>query len=163
MCYCCNATPRSVVLVKAHSVRASPRCRYKPGINSTSQDLTTHYGTAILPTRPRKPRDKAKVEVGVLIIERYVLARLCKRRFFSLFELNAAIREIVVNLNVRIMRKLGVRRPELLETVERPALEIPGQPCTSSTSGPLPASATRSWIPLVTTVSKLGCAIVPCS
>src|SRR5262249_4916324 len=51
-------------------------CRYEPGINRTYQDLATHYGTAILPTRPRKPRDKAKVEVGVLIIERYVLARL---------------------------------------------------------------------------------------
>ena len=59
-------------------------CRYEPGINRTYQDLAAHYDTAILPTRPRKPRDKAKVEVGVLIIERYVLARLRKRRFFSL-------------------------------------------------------------------------------
>jgi len=66
-------------------------CRYEPGINRTYQDLATHYDTAILPTRPRKPRDKAKVEVGVLIIERYVLARLRNRRFFSLFELNVAI------------------------------------------------------------------------
>ena len=57
-------------------------CRYEPGINRTYQDLATHYGTAILPTRPRKPRDKAKVEVGVLIVERYVLARLRNRRFF---------------------------------------------------------------------------------
>ena len=76
-------------------------CRYEPGINRTYQDLATHYDTAILPTRPRKPRDKAKVEVGVLIIERYVLARLRNRRFFSLFELNAAIREIVADLNAR--------------------------------------------------------------
>jgi transposase len=65
-------------------------CRYEPGINRTYQDLATHYDTAILPTRPRKPRDKAKVEVGVLIIERYVLARLRNRRFFSLFELNVS-------------------------------------------------------------------------
>ena len=71
-------------------------CRYEPGINRTYQELAEHYDTAILPTRPRKPRDKAKVEVGVLIVERYVLARLRNRRFFSLFELNAAIREIVV-------------------------------------------------------------------
>ena len=104
-------------------------CRYEPGINRTYQDLATHYGTAILPTRPRKPRDKAKVEVGVLIVERYVLARLRNRRFFSLFELNAAIREIVVDLNTRIMRKLGVSRLELLETIERPALkELPSEP-----------------------------------
>jgi transposase len=104
-------------------------CRYEPGINRTYQDLATHYGTVILPTRPRKPRDKAKVEVGVLIVERYVLARLRNRRFFSLFELNAAIREIVVDLNTRIMRKLGVSRLELLETIERPALkELPSEP-----------------------------------
>ena len=104
-------------------------CRYEPGINRTYQDLATHYDTAILPTRPRKPRDKAKVQVGVLIIERYVLARLRNRRFFSLFELNAAIREIVAALNARIMRKLGVSRLELLETVERSALkELPSEP-----------------------------------
>jgi len=104
-------------------------CRYEPGINRTYQDLATHYDTAILPTRPRKPRDKAKVEVGVLIIERYVLARLRNRRFFSLFELNVAIREIVADLNAGIMRKLGVSRLELLETVERPALKgLPSEP-----------------------------------
>ena len=104
-------------------------CRYEPGINRTYQDLAAHYDTAILPTRPRKPRDKAKVEVAVLIIERYVLARLRNRRFFSLFELNAAIWEIVAALNARIMRKLGVSRLELLETIERPALkELPSEP-----------------------------------
>jgi transposase len=104
-------------------------CRYEPGINRTYQELATHYDTAILPTRPRKPRDKAKVEVAVLIIERYVLARLRNRRFFSLTELNAAIREIVANLNARVMRKLGVSRRELLETIERPALkELPSEP-----------------------------------
>jgi transposase len=104
-------------------------CRYEPGINRTYQDLATHYGTVILPTRPRKPRDKAKVEVGVLIVERFVLARLRKRRFLSLAELNTAIREIVADLNARIMRKLGVSRIELLETIERPALKgLPTEP-----------------------------------
>jgi len=104
-------------------------CRYEPGINRTYQDLATHYDTVILPTRPRKPRDKAKVEVGVLIVQRYVLARLRKRRFFSLAELNTAIREIVVDLNARIMRKVGVSRIELLETIERPALKaLPSEP-----------------------------------
>ena len=104
-------------------------CRYEPGINRTYLELATHYDTVILPTRPRKPRDKAKVEVGVLIVERYVLARLRKRRFFSLAELNIAIREIVADLNARIMRKLGVSRIELLETIERPALKaLPSEP-----------------------------------
>jgi len=104
-------------------------CRYEPGINRTYQDLATHYDTAILPTRPRKPRDKAKVEVAVLIIERYVLARLRNRRFFALAELNAAIREIVADLNGRVMRKLGVSRLELLETIDRPAMKtLPSEP-----------------------------------
>ena len=61
----------------------------------------------------------------MLIVERYVLARLRKRRFFSLTELNVAIREIVVDLNTRIMRKVGVSRIELLETIERPKLKVP--------------------------------------
>jgi transposase len=80
-------------------------CRYEPGINRTSQELAEHYDT--LPTRPRRPRDKTKVEVAVQIVQRFVLARLRNRRFFSLHELNAAIREIVTDLNAKIMRKLG--------------------------------------------------------
>lgn len=104
-------------------------CRYEPGVNRTYQELATHYGTAILPARPRKPRDKAKVEVAVQIVQRYVLARLRNRRFFSLAELNAAIREIVAQLNARIMRKLGVSRRELFETIDRPALrDLPAEP-----------------------------------
>jgi transposase len=85
-------------------------CRYEPGINRTYQELAEHYDTAILPTRPRKPRDKAKVEGAVLIVERYVLARLRNRRFFSLNELNGAVREIVADLNAKIMRR--VVRPD---------------------------------------------------
>ena len=104
-------------------------CRYEPGINRTYQDLATHYGTVILPTRPRKPRDKAKVEVAVLIVERYILARLRKMRFFSLAELNTAIQQILPDLNARIMRKVGVSRSELLETIERPKLKaLPSEP-----------------------------------
>ena len=98
-------------------------CRYEPGINRTYQELAEHYGTAILPTRPRKPRDKAKVEAAVLIVERYVLARLRNRRFLSLHELNAAMREIVADLNAKIMRKLGISRDELLAQIDRPALK----------------------------------------
>ncbi len=73
--------------------------RYEPGINRSYQDLAEHYGFAVLPARVRKPRDKAKVEVAVQIVQRFVLARLRNRRFFSLVELNAAIRECVSDLN----------------------------------------------------------------
>src|SRR6476660_5742694 len=79
--------------------------------------------TAIHPARPRKPRDKAKVEVAVQIVQRFVLARLRNRRFFSLQELNAAIRETVADLNTKIMRKLGVSRNELFADIDRPALK----------------------------------------
>jgi transposase len=72
---------------------------------------------------------KAKAEVAVQIVQRFVLARLRNRRFFSLDELNASIRECVADLNARIMRKLGKSRRELLETIERPALKpLPAEP-----------------------------------
>lgn len=98
-------------------------CRYEPGINRTYQELAEHYATAILPTRPRRPRDKAKVEGAVLIVERYVLARLRNRHFVGLEALNAAIREIVADLNAKVMRKLAVSRNELLAQIDRPALK----------------------------------------
>src|SRR5258706_15800328 len=103
--------------------------RYEPGINRPYQDLAEHYGFAVLPARVRKPRDKAKVEVAVLIVQRFVLARLRNRRFFSLVELNAAIRECVADLNAKVMRKIGKSRAELLETIDRPALDaLPAEP-----------------------------------
>ncbi|HYO27971.1 MAG TPA: IS21 family transposase, partial [Azonexus sp.] len=104
-------------------------CRYEPGINRTYQDLATHYGTTILPARVRKPRDKAKVEVAVLIVERWILARLRHRRFFSLAELNAAIAELLAALNARPMRKIGASRRQLFETIDAPALgALPAEP-----------------------------------
>jgi transposase len=66
-------------------------CCYEPGVNRTYQEMAAHYRTAVVPTRVRRPRDKAKVEVAVQVVERWVLARLRQRRFFSLGELNAAI------------------------------------------------------------------------
>ncbi len=104
-------------------------CRYEPGINRTYQDMAAHYGAAVLPTRVRRPRDKAKVEVAVLIVERFILARLRNRRFLSLGELNEAIREVLGDLNARLMRKLGASRREFLETIDRPALlPLPAEP-----------------------------------
>jgi len=103
--------------------------RYEPGINRTYQDLAAHYGTTIMPTRPRRPRDKAKVEVAVLIVERWILARLRNQRFFSLAELNAAIRGFVDELNARLMRKLGASRREFFENIDQPALmALPSEP-----------------------------------
>jgi len=102
---------------------------YEPGLNRTYLDLATHYRTAILPTRPRKPRDKAKVEVGVLVVERWILARLRNRRFFSLAELNQAIAELVADLNTRPMRRLGVSRRDLFLELDGPALKpLPAEP-----------------------------------
>jgi transposase len=97
-------------------------CFFEPMVNRTYGDLARHYGTAIIPARPRKARDKAKVEVGVQVVERWILARLRKQRFFSLAELNAAIRELLDDLNARPMRGFDMSRRELFEQIERPVL-----------------------------------------
>lgn len=98
-------------------------CRYEPDVNPTYQELATHYGTAVLPTRPRAPRDKAKVEVGVQIVERWILAPLRNHTFFSLAELNREIRRLLEALNDRPFQKLDGSRRTLFESLERPALK----------------------------------------
>src|SRR6202790_1613311 len=92
--------------------------------------MAAHYDTAILPARPRRPRDKAKVEVAVLIVERWLLGRLRHRRFYSLAELNAVIGELLRQLNEeRPIRRLGVTRRALLEELDRPHLKgLPSEP-----------------------------------
>jgi transposase len=102
-------------------------CLYDPQINRSYADLAAHYGTAILPARPRRPRDKAKVEQAVLMVERWLLGRLRHRIFHSLAEVNAAIAEMLSRLNEeRPIRRLGVTRRKLLEEIDRPALkELP--------------------------------------
>jgi transposase len=98
-------------------------CRYEPDLNPTYHDLAKHYGTAVIPGRVRKPKDKAKVEGGVLVVERWILARLRNRTFFSLDELNQAITELLEYLNNRPMQKLGRSRKEQFERLDRPALK----------------------------------------
>lgn len=123
-----GGVPKAVVCdnLKAGVTTAS---RYEPGVNRTYQELAAHYGTTILPTRPRKPRDKAKVEGAVLIVERWILARLRDRRFLSLSDLNAAIRGLVEELNARLMRKLGKSRREFFAEIDQPALmPLPAEP-----------------------------------
>lgn len=103
--------------------------RYEPDLNPAYQDFAEHYGVAILPARVRKPRDKAKVEAGVLVVERWIVARLRHRTFFSLGELNAAVRALLDDLNRRPFQKLDGCRQSRFETLEQPAL------------GPLPPRA----------------------
>ncbi len=97
--------------------------RYDPDINATLLDLASHYETAIIPARPRKPRDKAKVEAGVLIAQRWILAKLRHRRFFSLDELNIAIAELLEDLNHRPFKKLPGCRRQAFESIDQPALK----------------------------------------
>src|SRR3974377_2546863 len=91
--------------------------------------LAHHYGPAGVPARPRRPKDKSKVEVGVQVATRWVIAKLRNRRFFSLAELNVAIRELVTQLNDRVTRHLGTSRRALFEEIGRPALKkLPVEP-----------------------------------
>jgi transposase len=104
-------------------------CRYEPQLQRTYEELGQHYSTVILPARPGKSRDKAKVEVGVQVAERWILARLRHERFFSLGALNARIAELREDLNGRRMRLYQASRRELFEHLDRPALRpLPAEP-----------------------------------
>lgn len=101
----------------------SKACRYEPDVNPTYHDMAVHYGTAVIPARVAKPRDKAKVEVGVQVVERWILAALRNRIFFSLQELNRAIGELLAKLNNRPFKKLEGSRRSWFEKIDRPALK----------------------------------------
>ncbi len=104
-------------------------CFYEPKVNRAYADLAAHYDTAVIPARPYKPRDKAKVEVGVQVVQRWVAARLRGRRFFSLAELNASIRDLLAGINGKVTRHLGASRRDLFEQLDRPALKpLPAAP-----------------------------------
>ena len=103
--------------------------RYEPDLNPTYADLANHYGVAVLPARARRPRDKAKAEAGVLLVERWILAVLRNRTFFSLEELNREIARLLEQLNARPFRKLPGSRRQWFEQLDRPALRpLPEQP-----------------------------------
>jgi transposase len=97
--------------------------RYEPRINATYAEMAAHYGTAVLPARPYKPKDKAKVEVAVQVVERWILARLRHHTFFSLAELNAAIAALLPALNERPFQGRTECRKDLFEAIDRPALK----------------------------------------
>jgi len=104
-------------------------CRYEPGLQRTYEEMASHYGTAVLPARPRSPRDKAKVEVAVQVAQRWLLARLRNQTFFSLTEMNERIGELLEDLNHRKMRLYGASRRELFEKIDKPALRpLPERP-----------------------------------
>ena len=112
-------------------------CRYEPGLQKTYEEFARYAGTVVLPARPGKPRDKAKVEAGVLVVTRWILARLRHERFFSLAALNARIAEQLEVLNTRPMRLYRASRRELFERLDRPALRpLPTEALPTETRSP---------------------------
>lgn len=116
-----GGVPRLVVPDNLKSGVTTP-CRYDPDINQNYQQLAAHYGVAVMPARPYKPQDKAKAEVGVQIIERWILARLRHQTFFSLAELNHCIKELLEGVNNKPFKQLKGSRTQWFESLDRPAL-----------------------------------------
>jgi transposase len=128
-----GGVPRAIVpdQLKSAVIKA---CRYDPGVQRTTAELARHYDTTILPARPKSPRDKAKVEVGVQIAERWLIARIRNETFTSLGALNARLAELVADLNARVMRTYKASRRELFERLDKPALgALPDMPFETST------------------------------
>ena len=100
----------------------SKACRYDPDVNPSYQQWAAHYGTVIIPARPRKPQDKVKAEVGVQIIERWILARLRHQTFFSLSELNHCIKALLLEVNHKPFKQLKGTRQSWFDSIDRPAL-----------------------------------------
>lgn len=111
-----------VVPDNARALIADPD-RYEPQASATVLELAAHYRTTVLPARPYHPRDKAKAEVGVQVVERWILARLRNRRFDTLGEVDGAIADLLEDLNHRRFKKLEGMRRSLYESVDRPALK----------------------------------------
>lgn len=106
--------------LKAAVIKA---CRYEPDLTPAYQAMAEYYGTAIIPARVRKPKDKAKVETAVLMVTRWITAALRHHTFFSLKELNDRIKELLLILNNKKFKKLNSTRRELFETLDRPSLK----------------------------------------
>ena len=98
-------------------------CRYEPLLNQTYEEMLAFYNCVALPTRPYKPKDKAKAEVGVQIVTRWILARLRNQPFFSLFELNLAIRRLLDDLNNRPFKRIDGSRCSRFEEIDKPLLQ----------------------------------------
>ncbi len=120
-CRFMNASPHVIVPDNLKAAVIKPR-RHAPEINRSFLEYCQYQGSTVLPARPGKPRDKAKAEAGVLLVERWILFRLRKRKFRSLAELNQAIRELLDELNNRRLRNLPYTRREMFEQTDRPAM-----------------------------------------
>ena len=106
----------------------SKACRYDPTTNPSYQQLASHYAVAVMPARPYKPRDKAKAEVGVQLVERWIMMRLRHHTFFSIAEINQCISALLQELNTRPFKQLPGNRQEAFERLDRPALRaLPSQ------------------------------------
>jgi transposase len=114
--------PRLLVPDQPRALIANPDA-YEPVTARLMQELGEHYGVAVLPARPGRPQDKAKVEVGVQVVERWILARLRNRRFFTLAELNGAIASLLADLNQRPFKKLPGCRRSAFEALDAPVLK----------------------------------------
>jgi transposase len=116
-----EGVPKVIVPDQPRSLISKP-CRYDPELNPTYQEFARHYSTCVIPARPRHPRDKSKVEGGVLLAQRWIIAALRNRAFYSIEEINEAIDGLLDKLNSKPLRKLKRSRRELLVEVDRPAL-----------------------------------------
>jgi hypothetical protein len=115
----------SPAIVVPDNVRSgvSRACRYDPDLNPGYQQWAAHYQVAVVPARPYKPKDKAKAEVGVQIVERWILARLRHHTFFSLAELNQCIRALLDELNQKPFKQLPGNRHQAFTQLDQPALK----------------------------------------
>ncbi len=150
-----GGVPRLVVIdnLKSGVHKAS---FYDPELNRSYGMMALHYGVGVLPARPRRPKDKAKVENGIRFAQTCILGRLRRQTFFSLAEANAAIAEALGRINGHIVRRLGTTRQHLFEALERPALApLPIDAYESSPNGGWPASA--STITSSMTGSSIRC------
>jgi transposase len=113
----------AIVVVDNLKSGVTKACFYEPAVNRTYAEMAAHYGVVVVPARPYRPRDKAKAEGAVLLATRWIIAKLRNQQFFSLTDLNAAIRDCVTQLNDRHSRHLGTSRRALFEGLERSALK----------------------------------------
>lgn len=123
-----GGTPEIVVPdnLKSSTTKA---CRYDPDINPTYQQMLAHYGVAVMPARPRKPKDKAKAEVAVQVVERWIIGKLRHETFYSLSSLNHRIKELLAGLNQKPMQKLKLSRSERFAQLDQPELKpLPQSP-----------------------------------
>lgn len=121
---------RPQIIVPDNLRSATSRCcRYDPDLNPSYQQWAEHYQVAVVPARPYKPQDKSKAEVGVQIVERWILARLRHHSFFSLAELNQCVAALLTELNLKPFKQLPGNRNEAFATLDKPALQsLPAQP-----------------------------------